>query len=223
MDFLEKFEERYGENYPYPLKLKSDYYREVSEDDDGDSTTYYSVTLSIHEFVNNEWRQLYMDIEDYDNQVAASFSAIHYNTDYKSLVSFLENIHESLKWHYSITDIPKICFFKIFDMHRSKFLAPILQEDIDRINNQISDLQSELHLLYDKQVGNIPLLPVLSGSLYKQQIEKHIEVTQANIRKNQDALKEYVIGCDTYVKIVKRISDQERIAEILKSVINNLT
>lgn len=224
MDFLEKFEERYGENYPYPLELMSDYYREVSEDDDGDTTVYYSVNLSIREYVNNEWRQLVIELEEEDQAFAASFSALHYDEECKSLLAFLEDIHRHLQAQYNtITDIRKICFFKIFDMHRSKFLAPLLQQDIDRINNQISNLQSDLNSLYDRQVGNIELPVILSGPLFKRHVEKQLETIADLIEKQRISLREYVVGCDSYVKIVKRINEHERRAEILKSVINNLT
>ncbi len=203
MNFLQKFEEKYGENYPNELRMVYDFTHDRDEDDDGYYTHYNCIHISVEEKTETGWKRLMLTVDDPDinTSIPASYSFTDYDCKYNNLVDYLENIGDFLNFlnNFSTT----LYVFKLIDMYKDKFFNPLLQQEIDRVLKQIADKQGVLNELYDKKYGEEKIPNILSSRTYRAKLEARINSLKASIEKNKKELEGLVPGYPQY----KRNSD----------------
>jgi hypothetical protein len=218
MDFLKKLEEKYGENYPNELRMVSEYRLEKDEDDDGDYQHYVHINLRIQEKVGEDWKQLVLDIEEIGLSSIAVFNYTDYDCSYNTLLEYLEN----MKFNFNLIQhtAAAIYFFKLVDMHKNKFIKPLIQEEINRLLEEIHNKQGTLNELYDKNFSEVVIPDILTQPALKNTLLNKLNQQNSNLARRKEELKEYIPGCNSYVQREKLLKAVERDRDLLQEVIN---
>lgn len=212
MNFLQKFEEKYGKNYPNELRMVYDFTHEKDEDDDGNITHYNYINIVIEEKTAEGWKRLFFDIPEIDLSRAAALSQYDYNCSCDTLLGYLENI--SLFVDVTSSYPLQIVFFKLIDMHKDKFLGPLIQNEIDRLLKEIESRQALLNELYDKKYNKEGTIEIFDNQEYRAKLQRKMDNLKDGIEKQTKDLQEYTVGYPQYnrrFENIKKLKDDLKI------------